>query len=141
MAFRNFKKTDLHFILFSFKDGKICISMFNVLQFLAKLDLASRTTYLFLFIFTYLIGVGDHILATFRLQSEDDFENEFSVLSTRLKFEGRKFSKCACSELKTHTRSRPQSYSNLKVANDCFNSTRLDTVWYLDLIRPGDKST
>ena len=34
---------------------------------------------------------------------------EFSVLSTRFRFEGRKFSKCACSELKTGTRNRPPS--------------------------------
>ena len=38
-------------------------------------------------------------LATFRLQNEDDYEYEFSVLSTRFRFGGRKFSKCACSEL------------------------------------------
>ena len=44
-------------------------------------------------------------LATFRLQYED----EFSVLSTRFKFERRKFSKCACLELKTGTRNRPPS--------------------------------
>ena len=46
-------------------------------------------------------------LATFRLQCEDDYEYEFSVLSTRYRFGGRKFSKCACSELKTRTRCRP----------------------------------
>ena len=36
-----------------------------------------------------------------RLQYEDDYEYEyeFSVLSTRFRFDGRKFSKCACSEL------------------------------------------
>ena len=49
------------------------------------------------------------ILATFRLQYEDDYEYEFSVLSTRFRFGGRKFSKCACSELKTRTRSRPRT--------------------------------
>ena len=48
-------------------------------------------------------------LATFRLQYEDDYEYEFSVLSTRFRFGGRKFSKCACSELKTRTRSRPRT--------------------------------
>ena len=48
-------------------------------------------------------------LATFRLQYEDDYEYEFSVLSTRFKFEGRKLSKCACSELETRTRSRPRT--------------------------------
>ena len=39
-------------------------------------------------------------LATFRLQYEDDYDYEFSVLSTRFRFGWRKFSKCACSELK-----------------------------------------
>ena len=45
-------------------------------------------------------------LATFRLQYEDDYEYDFSVLSTRCRFGGRKISKCACSELKARTRSR-----------------------------------
>ena len=49
------------------------------------------------------------VLATFRLQYEDDCEYEFSVLSTRFRFGGRKFSKCACSELKTRSRSRPRT--------------------------------
>mgnify|MGYP007058634834 CR=1 FL=1 len=48
-------------------------------------------------------------LATFRLQYEDDYEYEFSVLSTRFRFGGRKFSKCACSEIKTRARSRPRT--------------------------------
>ena len=48
-------------------------------------------------------------IAAFRLQYEDDYEYEFSVLSTRFRFGGRKFSKCACSELKTRTRSRPRT--------------------------------
>ena len=47
-------------------------------------------------------------IATLRLQYKDDYEYEFSVLSMRFRFEGRKFSKCACSELKTCTRSRPR---------------------------------
>ena len=47
--------------------------------------------------------------ATFRLQYEDDDEYEFYVLSTRFRFGGRNFSKCACSELKTRTRSRPRT--------------------------------
>ena len=51
----------------------------------------------------------DGILATFRLQYEDDYEYEFSVMSTRFRLEGRKCSKCACSELKTRTRSRPRT--------------------------------
>ena len=46
---------------------------------------------------------------TVRLQYEDDYEYEFSVLSTRFWFGGRKFSKCACSELKTRARSRPRT--------------------------------
>ena len=45
----------------------------------------------------------------FRLQYEDDYEYEFSVLSTRSRFKGRTFSKCACSELKTRTRGRPRT--------------------------------
>ena len=54
---------------------------------------------------------GSHrtTIATFRLQYEDDYEYEFSVLSTRFWFGGRKFSKCACSELKTRARSRPRT--------------------------------
>ena len=48
-------------------------------------------------------------LATFRLQYQDDYRYEFSVLSTRFKFEGRKFSKWACSELKTRTGNRPRT--------------------------------
>ena len=46
-----------------------------------------------------------YALATFRLEYEDD-EYEFSVLSTRCRFGGRKFSNCACSELETRTRTR-----------------------------------
>ena len=48
-------------------------------------------------------------IATFRLQYEDDYEYEFSVLSTRFRFGGRNLSKCACSELKTRTCSRPRT--------------------------------
>jgi len=48
-------------------------------------------------------------IATFRLQDEDHYEYEFSVLSTRCRFGGRKLSKCACSELKTRTRGRPRT--------------------------------
>ena len=44
-------------------------------------------------------------VATFRLEYEDDYEYEFSVLSTRFRFEGQKFSKCACSEHKIRTQS------------------------------------
>ena len=49
------------------------------------------------------------IIATFRSEYEYDYEYEFSVLSTRCWFKGRNFSKCACSELKTRTRSRPRT--------------------------------
>ena len=52
---------------------------------------------------------GAELIATFRLQYEDDYEYEFSVLSTRFRFGGPKLSKCACSELKTRTRSRPRT--------------------------------
>ena len=48
-------------------------------------------------------------IATFRLQYEDDYEYKFSVLSTRSKFERRKFSKCACSELETRTCRLPRT--------------------------------
>ena len=49
------------------------------------------------------------LIATFRLQYEDDYEYEFSVLSTCFRFGGRNFLNCACSELKTCTRSRPRT--------------------------------
>ena len=49
------------------------------------------------------------IIATFRLECEDDNEYEFSVLNKRLGFGGRKFSKSACSELKTRNCSRPRT--------------------------------
>ena len=49
------------------------------------------------------------IIATFRLQYEHDYEYEFSVLSTRFSFGGRKFLRCASSELKTRSRSRPRT--------------------------------
>ena len=53
---------------------------------------------------TIIVTIG-----TFRLQYEDDYEYEFSVLRMRFRFGGRKFSKYACSELKTRTRSRPRT--------------------------------
>ena len=55
------------------------------------------------------IWVADEAVATLRLQYDDDYEYEFAVLSTRFRFGGRKFSKCACSELKTRSRSRPRT--------------------------------
>ena len=39
-------------------------------------------------------------LGTFRSEDEDDYEYEFSVLSTRIRFGDRHFSKYACSEQK-----------------------------------------
>ena len=48
-------------------------------------------------------------IATFRLEYEDDYDYEFSVLSTRSRFGGREFSKCACLELTTRTRGRPRT--------------------------------
>ena len=52
--------------------------------------------------------VSGRILGTFRSEDEDDYEYEFSVLSMRTRFGGRHFSKCARSEQKTRTRSRPR---------------------------------
>ena len=50
---------------------------------------------------------GKYVVAakvgTFRSEYEYDYEYEFSVLSTRIRFRGRHFSKCACSERKTRT--------------------------------------
>ena len=45
---------------------------------------------------------------TFRSEDEDDYEYEFSVLSMRVRFGGRHFSKCACAEQKTRTHCRPR---------------------------------
>ena len=53
----------------------------------------------------YFFYLETKIIATFKLQ----YEFEFPVLSTRFRFGGRNFSKCACSELKTRTRSRPRT--------------------------------
>ena len=47
-------------------------------------------------------------LGTFRSEDEDDCEYEFSILSMRIRFGGRHFSKCACSEQETRTCSRPR---------------------------------
>ena len=46
------------------------------------------------------------IIETLRSEDEDDYEYEFSVLSMHIRFGGLHFSKCACSEKKTRTRSR-----------------------------------
>ena len=54
------------------------------------------------------LHVSANLLGTFRSEGEDDYEYEFSVLSMRITFGGRHFSKCACSEQKTRTRSRPR---------------------------------
>ena len=45
----------------------------------------------------------------FVLEATFRFQYDFSVLSTRFKSEGRKLSKCACSELETRTRSRTRT--------------------------------
>ena len=47
------------------------------------------------------------MMGTFRLEDEDDYEYKFCVLSMRIRFGGRHFLKCACSEQKTRTHSRP----------------------------------
>ena len=52
-----------------------------------------------------LVGGMDLTVATFRLQ----YEYEFSVLSTHFKFERRKLSNCACSELETRTSRLPRT--------------------------------
>ena len=39
------------------------------------------------------------LIATFRLEYEDDYEYEFTVLNTRFRLPSRIFSNCACSEL------------------------------------------
>ena len=55
------------------------------------------------------------LTATFGLEHEDDYENEFSVLSTRFRFGGRKISKCACSELigRSYSRHRTPPWRSL----------------------------
>ena len=49
----------------------------------------------------------EYSIGTFRSEDEDNYEFEFSVVNMRIRFGGRHFSKCACSEQKTRTRSRP----------------------------------
>ena len=49
------------------------------------------------------------ITGNFRSEYEYDYGYEFSVVSTRIGFRGRHFSKCACSERKTRTRSRTRT--------------------------------
>ena len=51
---------------------------------------------------------GWSIIWTFTSEDEDDYEYEFSVLDMRIRFGGRHFSKCACSERKKSTRSHPR---------------------------------
>ena len=43
-------------------------------------------------------GNDARVIGTFRSEGEDDYEYEFSVLNMRIRFGGRHFSKCACSE-------------------------------------------
>ena len=47
--------------------------------------LFSKFTFVFIKPFCY---ITNHLIATFRLENEDDYEYEFSVLSTRFRFEG-----------------------------------------------------
>ena len=57
------------------------------------------------------------IITALETGNEDDYEYECSALSTRFGFGGRRFSKCACSELNIKlVLVVVQSYSNLKAA-------------------------
>ena len=47
-------------------------------------------------------------IGTFRSEDENEYQYKFSVLSMRIGFGARHFSKCACSEQKTRTRSCPR---------------------------------
>ena len=49
----------------------------------------------------------EKLIGICRLEDEDEYQYEFSVLSMRIRFEDRQFSKCACSEQTPRTRSRP----------------------------------
>ena len=53
------------------------------------------------------------LLEIFRSKDKDNSEFEFSVLSMRIRFGGRHFSKCACSERKTRSRTRPRDPTQL----------------------------
>ena len=55
-----------------------------------------------------VVVILNSLIGTFRSEDKDDYEYEFSVPSMRIRFGGRHFSKCACSEQKTRTRSRPR---------------------------------
>ena len=48
------------------------------------------------------------LIGTFRSEDEDDYENEFSVLSTRTSKNVALQTLCACSVRKTRARSRPR---------------------------------
>ena len=55
------------------------------------------------------ICVGNKVSSfarAFRSEDENEYRYEFSVLSMRIRFGDRLFSKCACSEQKTRTRNR-----------------------------------
>ena len=67
------------------------------------------------------------IIVTFRSEDEDDYEYVFSVLNMRIRFGGRHFSKCACSEQKTRTRSRPRPPILRSLIRDLSTSTRSST--------------
>ena len=80
---------------------------------LVHLNLWSILHYFHLWIYLLMLvnylGLHGNTSVTFRLQYEDDYEYNFSVLSTRCRFGGQKISKCACSELKTQTRSHSRT--------------------------------
>ena len=48
------------------------------------------------------------LIGTFTSQDENEYQYEFSVLDMRIRFGDRHFSKCAYSEQKSCTRSRPR---------------------------------
>ena len=66
----------------------------------SKCSLRDLTLNLETLIATFRLEYEDEtLIATFRLEHEDDYYFEFTVLSTRFRLAGRKFSNCACSEL------------------------------------------
>ena len=71
---------------------------------LVRTNLEHFNSFQFHYLLRHHCRLRHRYLATFRLEYEDDYEYKFSVLSTRFRFGGRKFSKCECSEFKTRTR-------------------------------------
>ena len=53
-------------------------------------------------------GIPNQSIGTFKSEDKDEYQYEFSILSMRIRFGDRHFSKCACSEQKTCTRSHPR---------------------------------